>query len=376
MTYGPARIGFGLFVPEFRKAFDMSTTTIGLVSSLGFLGFLAGLLIAQALLERNGPEVPVLSGLAAAILGMGLVALSPGLPVLACGVVLAASSAGLAWTPFNDAVHRAISAGARPAALSRISTGTAVGITLAGGVALGTVWLELGWRACWAGFALLGVLAFGINRVALRAVGKAPRHGHATAGQLLWRPEIRPLMVIGFVFGTISAIYISFAADRFASGGVPGLPAEAVPAAVFIFFGLFGLAGILAGRVEAAIGLPWLLRLVILTGAASAVLVALLPGSWIGLAVSAGLQGLHVMMTSAVLAFWSERLFPALPSAAFTAALLATAAGNALGPAVAGLAASGFGTAAMFLGAAALPVATALLLRARHAQGYGAPAPA
>ena len=74
------------------------------------------------------------------------------------------------------------------------------------------------------------------------------------------------------------------------------------------------------------------------------------------------------MMTSAVLAFWSERQFPSLPSLSFTAALLAVAAGSVLGPAVAGFASSAFGADAMFLGTAALPAATAILLRNRHAQ--------
>src|SRR6056297_3286373 len=132
ISFGPARMGFGLFVPEFRSAFSMSTSAVGFVSSLGFLGFFISLLIAQALLTRLGPAVPVLSGLAAATAGMGAVALAPDLSVLAIGVFLATSSAGFAWTPFNDAVHRSIADERRPAVLSAISTGTGVGIAGAG----------------------------------------------------------------------------------------------------------------------------------------------------------------------------------------------------------------------------------------------------
>ena len=47
ISYGPGRMGFGLFVPEFKSAFLMSSSTVGLVSSLGFVGFFIGLLIAQ-----------------------------------------------------------------------------------------------------------------------------------------------------------------------------------------------------------------------------------------------------------------------------------------------------------------------------------------
>ncbi|SDY91934.1 hypothetical protein SAMN05444340_13013 [Citreimonas salinaria] len=101
----PGRMGFGLFVPEFRSVFSMSTSTVGFVSSLGFLGFFIGLLIAQALLDRRGPGAPVLSGLAAATIGMGIIALAPGVPVLAIGVFLAvpapASHGRRSTTPFT-----------------------------------------------------------------------------------------------------------------------------------------------------------------------------------------------------------------------------------------------------------------------------------
>ena len=360
-------MGFGLFVPEFREEFAMSSAAVGFVSALGFVGFFLALLLAQALLQRRGPEVPVLTGLVAATLGLGIVALAPNLPVLALGVFLAASSAGFAWTPFNDAVHRKINEVDRPTALSRISTGTAVGIAAAGLAALVMVMAGLSWRICWGFFAAAAAVALLANWAALRDVDRAP----APAGRQAWRDLLRigtvPLVAVAFVYGTISAIYISFTADHMlARGGAPGLPSAAAPALIFVFFGLFGLAGLLTGRVKQQIGLPWLLRLLMLAGAGSVALAAVGPGNWAALIASAGLQGVHVMMTSAVLAFWSERLFPALPSLSFTAALLATATGSVLGPAVAGLVAEAHGMPAMFLGAAVLPVLLALMLRDRH----------
>lgn len=367
ISYGPARMGFGLFVPEFRSAFDMSTTAVGFVSSLGFAGFFLGLVIAQGLLVRRGPAVPVMSGLIAATAGMGIVALAPNLTVLAVGVFFAASSAGFAWTPFNDAVHRKIQDVDRPTALSQISTGTGVGIAAAGLAALAMVLTGLSWRACWAFFVLASALALIANWAALHGVERDP----AGVPERGWRDLLRfaalPLFAIAFVYGTTSAIYISFAADHMLeSGGVRGVPTAATPALVFVVYGLFGLTGLLAGGLKRLVGLPWLLRLLMLAGALSAALAAFPPGNGSGLISSAGLQGVHVMMTSAVLAFWSERLFPSLPSFSFTAALLAMAAGSMLGPAVAGVVADAFGTGAMFLGAAALPAATALLLRDRH----------
>ncbi len=365
--YGPARMGFGLFVPEFRSQFAMSTSMVGFVSSLGFLGFFIGLLIAQALLIRRGPQAPVLSGLIAATTGMTMIALASNLLTLATGVFIAASSAGFAWTPFNDAVHRKVLDVDRPTALSQISTGTSVGIAGAGLAALVMALTGLSWRVCWAFFAAASAVALIANWAVLREIDKDSEGLPERGWRHLFQIAALPLFAIAFVYGTVSAIYIAFAGDHLQeAGGVAGLPVAATPAMVFLLYGLFGLTGLLTGRVKARIGLPWLLRCLMLAGALSVALLVILPGNWAGLVSSAGLQGVHVMMTSAVLALWSERLFPALPSLGFTAALLATAAGSILGPAIAGMVADHVGPATMFLGTAALPAVTALVLRERH----------
>ena len=367
VTFGPGRMGFGLFVPEFRSAFSMSSSAVGFVASLGFLGFFLGLLIAQAQLTRRGPGSPVVTGLAAATVGMGIVALAPSVPILAIGVFLATSSAGLTWTPFNDAIHRKVRDPDRPSALSMVSTGTAVGIALAGLAALVVVLGGLSWRWGWAFFAAAGAFALLGNWVAFRGVDKDRSDGPTRGWRGLMHPAAIPLLTIGFVFGTTTAIYVSFAADHMVTaGGVPGVPVVATPAIAFVCYGLFGLTGLLAARVESVLGLPLLLRLLMLAGALSVALVAIAPDAWVGVVLSAGGQGVHVMMTSAVLAFWSERVFPSLPSLSFTAALVAAAVGSVVGPALAGVASDTVGARAMLLGTAALPALTALVLRAHH----------
>lgn len=367
ITYGPARMGFGLFLPEFRSVFSISTQSAGLVSSLGFFGFFAGLLISQIMTTLKGPRLPIVSGLITATIGIGIVAAAPNLPVLSLGVFLAMSSAGFSWTPFNNAIHRTVEDGSRPAALSLVSTGTSLGIAAAGTAALLMSIGGISWRLCWATFAIGSALSLLGNWVALRDVAGTPGPGLAQRWSVLFQPSAIPLLGIGLCFGTTSAIYISFAADRIAqAGGVSGLPANASGSLVFICYGIFGLLGLFTGSAKAALGLPWLLRLLLLASALSLGLVALMPTTWTGVALSAGLQGVNVMMTSAVLAFWSDRLFPALPSQSFTAVLLAVAAGSVLGPAAAGFASDALGATPMFLGTAALAAATAAAVRSRH----------
>jgi len=372
ISFGPARMGFGLFVPDFRSAFSMTTSTVGFVSSLGFTGFFIGLLAAQWMLSRQGPAAPVLFGLAAASVGLATVAMAPNVIILAAGVFLATSRAGFAWTPFNDAVHRKIEGADCASAFSEISSGTSLGIFATGLAALWMVYAGISWRLCWLIFAIAALIGLACNFAILRQIEKM---SPATRSDQRWTSLLQPvaaaLFAIAFVFGATSAIYIAFAVDYMAEvGGIPGLSNDTIPALVFVFYGLFGLTGLLTARLQYLTGLPWLIRSLMLAGALSLTVIAISPGSWAGLILSAGLQGVHLMGTSAVLALWSEQLFPALPSFSFTAALPATAAGNVLGPALAGLASTAFGAPAMFLTAAALPAITLVaLLGRRHCVG-------
>ncbi len=273
-------MGFGLFAAEFKAEFGLSSTVIGFVSSLGFFGFLLGLLIAQAMLVRRGPTLPVLWGLSAASIGLALVATAPALPVLALGVFVAALSAGSVWTPFNDAVHRKVTGPDRSTALARISTGTSLGIVAAGGAALAMALAGIDWRTAWMVFAVMSALALIGNAFWLRGVGAEQTSQLKGAWREVLRASAVPLFAVAFVYGTTSAVFIAFAADHIqGAGGVPGVPVAATSALIFVLYGAFGLFGLLTARVEHAVGLTWLVRGLMLCGAVSVALAAMVSAS-------------------------------------------------------------------------------------------------
>ncbi|QQP87806.1 MFS transporter [Skermanella sp. TT6] len=367
VAFGPARMGFGLFLPAFREEFALSTSMAGMIASAGFLAFLAALPASAWIGRRFGERVAVTTGAVAASIGFATVAMAGTSGILALGIALAGTSAGLCWAPFNDAAERVVPSEVRATALSVVSTGTTFGVAAAAGLALAVTEGALDWRGAWVGFALSGLALAAIARVGLPPARKpAPeRSPGMAAGDLIRRAAV-PLYGAALCFGMTNAIFLSFAADRVvAAGGLPGLPDEVASVVIFLAYGVFGVLGLATGRIEARIGLAPLLCLIFAAAALSLILIAVAPTMWIAVIAASGLHGASIMMVSAVFSFWSVRLFPGRSTFGFTAALLCMAAGSVLGPALAGLLAAAQGPLAMFLAAAAPPLAAALWFGAR-----------
>ena len=365
ISFGPARMGFGLFLPTFREAFDLDTTQAGFIASLGFLAFLIALPLAAWLGRRVGQRVPVVLGAMSASVGFALVAVAQGSMGLTAGVTLAGASAGFCWAPFNDAAERVVSPGVRPGTLSAIATGTTVGVAVTGALYLGVTSGGIDWRFVWGMFAVLGLAG---ALLAARGVpgGRVAKSAQTTDTRSFLRREAAPLHGAALCFGISNAVYLAFAADHVvASGGLDGLPEGGAAAMIFLSYGLCGLAGLATGRLEAWIGLVALVGVIFAAFTGSLVLVALWPGGWGSVLVSAGLHGAAVMMISAILSFWSLRLFPGRGTLGFTAALIGVAVGSVLGPAVMGALADVTGLKTALLATAAVPLLAAILFAIR-----------
>ena len=369
VAFGPARMGYGLFLPRFRDTFSLSTTGAGLIVSAAFAAFFCALLVSAYLVARHGPRTPVVGGSLAAAIGMALIAIAQSKAMLAGGTVLAATSAGLCWSPFNDAAGRAIASGLRDRALTVVSTGTTVGIAGAGACALAVAALDWHWRAVWFGFSALAVLCAVLNAYALHRlpVKSTSSFDHSTFERLAEK-AVRPIYFIACSFGVTSGIYLSFAVDHVnAAGGLTGLQAGASGAVLFIAFGIGGTLGLLTADVEQRIGLRRLVQTLFPCSATSLLLVGIWPNTWVSVTGSAALQGLCLMSLSAIFSFVSQRLYPDLPTQSFTAVLATYAFGNAIGPILAGYVAGASSLAFAFTAAGVLSLVTSLVFRAGEA---------
>ncbi|MFI1399217.1 MFS transporter [Streptomyces sp. NPDC020681] len=340
VTFGFARYGYGLFLPELRAEFGLSVSLVGLIGSATYAGYLAALLLVGVLVARVGPRPLVLAGGLFAAVGMGLVALAQEPALLIAGLVLAGTSSGWAWAPYSDAVDRMVPAGRREQVMGVIAGGTAFAVVVAGPLALlarGT-----GWRYAWLVFALAALAASVYNaRVLPRGPGRARPQG---------RPQHRraalPLLITAVLYGVVGSFYWSFAVQAVTDAQGTG---SATAPLFWSLMGLAGTAGALTGHAVARYGLR-AVHAGLFTGIAVAVaLLGLAPGSLPAVAVSALLYGPCFMAGSGVLAVWSYRVFPERPSAGFSVTVFFLGLGTVAGPALLGAYADLHGLSAAFL---------------------------
>lgn len=366
IAYGPARMGFGLHLPQIQDDLGLASATAGAISAALFAAFVVATVAASWVVARRGPRTAVLLGCGFALVGTMLVALAPVVSVLAIGVVLAGASAGLCWVPFNEVATRSLRESERGTPLSLVSTGTTLGIATAGVLELLGVLSGVSWRWAWACYVVGAVVAAVVVRFRVPPLeGRRGASGvRPSSVRQLGRGALWPVGV-AMSFGLTSSVFLAFAAEQAVeAGGVDGLASNATAGVVFAVLGAAGLVGVTTSWVERLCGLSNLLGLVFAASAASLALLALWPTSWAGLLGSAGLQGVSIMVISAVLSFWTARLFPERASLAFTVVLIALGTGSVIGPAAAGTLLPMWGSASVFLGAAGLSTLSCLTVLA------------
>ncbi len=350
VSFGLARYGYGLLLPEMRAEFAMGADAAGFISSGAYLSYLVANAGVVWVTATYGARVAV--GLAAALAaaGMAVISVAGAVPVLAVGVIVAGAAAGLAYPPYADLVDRQVAGPKRDAAWSAISSGTGWGVAVAGPIA---VVAGDQWRVAWGGFVVLAVLA------GVVAVRLAPAHEQRRLArpQLSWTwffcPRSRPLLCSAVVVGVTSSVWWAFGVDAMRSGGVDATSARVVYAAC-------GVASVLASFSGAAYD-----RLGLRTG--YLVTCGLLAGSLavFGLAadrVSAALLGAVAfgVFYCAIIAaqgIWSSRVFADHPAAGLAAVNTALTVGTLVGPTLAGLALEELGYGRTLVGAALITLA-------------------
>lgn len=351
VSFGLARYGYGLLLPEMRTALHLGPGAAGLISSGTYLSYLVANVAVVGVTNRWGVRVAI--GLAAALgaAGMAVVASANTVPLLAIGVLVAGAASGFAFPPYADLVATTMDPRRRDLAWSTISCGTGWGVAVAGPIAIGA---GDRWRAAWLVFVAVAV---GTGILAVRA---APRR---SAGERLRRPQLswtwffcprsRPLLMSAVLVGAGSAVWWAFSVDALRDAGIAATPARVV-------YAVCGVAGILAsgsGAIFARSGLRagYLVACTLL--AASLAVLGMAAGHLAAAFVAAVLFGLFFNAVIAAQGIWSSRVFAEHPSAGLAAVNTALTIGTLAGPSIAGVAISRLGFATTLAAAGALVLA-------------------
>ncbi len=332
--FGFARYGYGLYLPELRREFGLTTAQLGLISSLSYVGYLVAVVLVGTLISRLGPRIMILSAGASAATGMTLVAVTDSVIVMTIGVVLAGTSAGWVWAPYSEVTPSMLTPRRAERALAIIASGTAYGTAVAGGLALATPSDD--WRLAWAAFTVIAVAVTIVNALVLPkgASGTSgPSMSGATFARLRRRTAI-PLCIAAISYGAVGSVYWTFAVDLIGSGST-----AATGAAFWTLLGIAGTAGAAAPVLFRRMGLRashLVLFALLATGIA---LLSLAPGQGAVVVVSAVVFGPTFMATASLLAVWSFHTFERDHAAGFSMVVFFLGLGGIAGPAVVGAAA-------------------------------------
>lgn len=353
VTYGLARFAYGLFLPEMREALGLNASILGLIGAGSYAGYCAAIAVSLIFTARIGPRFMAVAAGGTAVAGMALVVVAQGAWVLALGILIAGSSAGLASPPMVEAVARAIDHQHRDRANTFINSGTSVGVALSGPVAL---LAAEQWRLAWAAFAVVGLIVSVWNLLVVPVCepgsGKAASAGPSVTRSLqptakparrnsptltlswLVRRRTLPLLGASVGVGLASAAYWTFSRELVVQAG----ELSQIGSTVFwMVLGIFGLVGGAAGELVGRFGLGVAFRAVLLAMACSIGVLAVAPGVLSVAYPSAALFGASYIMLTGILLVWAVRVFEDRPSAGLGVAFLLIAAGQILGSYLAGL---------------------------------------
>ena len=330
VTFGLARYGYGLLLPDMRADIHMTAGAAGFISAGAYLAYLLANAGVVTVVTRWGPRVAVGSAALCAVVGMSVVATSHSLVSLALGVMVAGAAAGLAFPPYADIVSREVRTGSRDVAWSTISSGTGWGVAIAGPVA---VVAGDHWRAVWMLFVVLAVI------VGVLAVLAAPvRETRRTARPRLsytWFvcPSSRPLLLSAVLIGVGSSVWWAFSVDALRQSGVESTAARLTYAGC----GAAGLLASFSGLAFAKVGLRAGYLVTCATLAVSLVLFGAGISDLTAAALSALTFGVAYNCVIAAQGVWSSRVFADHPAAGLAAVNTALTIGFLVGPPLGGI---------------------------------------
>lgn len=321
-TYGMARFGVGLFAPRLVAERPDLAPVVGWAAAAQFVAYA----LAAAVASRSSDSRPrtgvLLAGGTASVGCLG-VATAASAPWFVALVFVGGMGAGFASPALVRLVDSAVEPAQASTAQSLVNTGTAVGVVVAGVLALAVPSVPAAW---WAMAAVNAVATTGL----LLLVGQREVGARAGTGASYdWRPLATPAAA-ALVAGAGSALVWTY-------GPLVTTRADAVAdhrvGLLWIALGAGGLLGPLTGRLVDRLGLggAWIVSVGAVVVADLLVAVAVGTGlAWPAYVAMAGF-GAGYMCLSGVLILWARHEWPDAAGRGTSLLFIALAVGQAAG---------------------------------------------
>ena len=367
-TYGLARYAYGLFLPVFREQFALSGALSGAIATGGYASYCGAAVAAHRLLGRGHARGA--AGLAGSLAALGCtaIAVAPSAGVLAAGVLVAGSGAGLASPAMVALIAQAVPAPGRPRAQAIVNAGTGAGVLVSGPVALLFAHQS---RFAWLCFAVFTVLA---TAGVWAATG---RHHPVTASVSTPRTapalgHLGPALTAAALLGVGSSAIWTFGRELVVNNGHLNTTSSSV---FWTLLGAAGLAGALVGDAVQRwdITRTWVPLALLLS--VSTVALALYPGDAPVAFLCASVFGATYVALTGVLIAWAATLQPATPAAATATLFIVLTLGQAIGATLIGVLTEATNPRVAFTAAAVL-AATSTIPALRPSGGGPTPATA
>ncbi|EOW6802556.1 MFS transporter [Cronobacter muytjensii] len=360
-AYGLARFSWGLQLPAVIRDIPMSSTLVGVLSAASFAAYGVASVVASLCTARTGPRLPSLLAGLFAIVGLLILARSPGPLWLLVGVICGGVSSGLVSPPMAEAVNRNVAPPQRPGVNTVINAGTGGGIIVS---ALAVLLMPGQWRDIWLLFAAVAVVPTLMAMRAMPAGATGERVSLQRQLAAVRQPALRPPLIVALLSGIVSAAYWSFGPLMFAS--LADKAARDITL-LWLVTGAAGCFGVLTGALIGRVGINTAHRLMqILTLLAFGLLVLSYTQPWLCWGVAA-LYGFAYITLSGVLLVSGVEAAGEFPAAGLGAVFLLLAIGQMAGSALFGALLDSVG-AVTALGIFGILALVALLLPATRAK--------
>ncbi|MDB4837317.1 MFS transporter [Marinomonas sp.] len=361
-TFGIARYGYGLFLPQAQETFHIGPILQGTIGSGSYGTYVIATMIAAYMSHTRGPRLPVLIGLLFAFSGMALVSVAKTAELFAVGIIVAGASPGFIFPALSDwSIIKG--SGNSDRLFSIMNSGTGAGVVLAVPLAL-AVSVDT-WQIAWIMFTAI-TLALGIVSIFIVPTKKRvlPNNTIKTTHLDLRYMLIEgaaPLYFCAFIAGLTTAVYWTYSVSAIVSYDSIANHIQRPELLFWTVTGLSGLLGALAGDAVLKLGVITSFKLTILSICIALALITFKDGGLTSMLFSAFIFGASFIFITGILSVWTMRVFIERPSIGIGYTFLIFTFGAMFGPFLGGLLISHSGYLLMFSVFSTLAFLTALI---------------